>query len=253
MDVICFDFDGVVCDSAPETALSAWKGCRELWPEGPEFSPDLQERFCRLRPVMHTGFEAIPLMRLLETDAADEAALFADFPAQRDALIQSEGLETARLQAIFGGMRDAMIAQHRDEWLRWNRFYPGMADLLAAALGRHETYIVTTKQERFVTLLLEHAGVSMPTDRIFGLERRRAKPEVLLELSADEGRRGRTFHFIEDRVDTLHDVMATAGLEAVRLYLADWGYNTPAQRDGAARTGRIQVVSVAAFRQALGL
>ena len=70
MRVLALDFDGVICDSAPETALTAWKGCRELWPQGPEFTPDLQTRFCRLRPVMHTGFEAIPLMRLIETGAA---------------------------------------------------------------------------------------------------------------------------------------------------------------------------------------
>ena len=54
-------------------------------------------------------------------------------------------------------------------------------------------------------------------------------------------------------METLHDVIATPGLEGVRLYLADWGYNTPAQRDDAARTGRIRVVSMDALRQALGL
>lgn len=254
MDVLCFDFDGVICDSAPETALSAWRGCRRLWPGGPEaLPPALQERFCRLRPVMHTGFEAIPLMRLIETEAAGDEALLADFPAYREALMAREGLDTARLQAVFAAMRDALIAEDRDAWLRANPFYDGMAALLAAALAAHPVFVVTTKQERFATLLLEHHGIALPPERIHGLERGRSKPQILSDRIANPAWQGRAFHFIEDRVETLHDVIATPALDAVSLYLAGWGYNTPAQRAEAVATGRIRVVSVDGFREALGL
>ena len=74
MEVFCFDFDGVVCDSAPETALAAWNACQTLWPEDSATLPEaLQQRFCVLRPVMHTGYEAVPLMRLIKDGAVDDA------------------------------------------------------------------------------------------------------------------------------------------------------------------------------------
>jgi phosphoglycolate phosphatase-like HAD superfamily hydrolase len=256
MQVYCFDFDGVICDSAPETALSAWIGCAELWPEGgdaPAEPPaELRERFCRLRPVMHTGFEAIPLMRLIRDGQAGEDALMADFPRLRDELIAREGLSTAALQQRFGGIRDRLIENDPGAWLRWNRFYPGVEEMLAAATRKHVVTIITTKQERFVTLLFQHHGVEFPPERIFGLERGQSKPDILAALLEDPAMSGEPCHFIEDRLETLQDVLARPALAPVRLYLADWGYNTPAQRAAAARMARIQVVTLEAFRRLHG-
>jgi phosphoglycolate phosphatase-like HAD superfamily hydrolase len=213
----------------------------------------LQARFRRLRPVMHTGFEAIPLMRLIERGHPGEAELLARFPTHRDALLAREGLEPARLQALFGEIRDRLIAEDRAAWLRWNRFYPGLAQLLADAAARHPTYLITTKQERFAALLLEHHGVALPAERILGLERGRGKPQLLLALGEQPALAGGAFHFIEDRLETLRDVIATPGLEDVRLYLADWGYNTEAQRREAAALERVAVVSPEGFRARSGL
>ena len=244
MTVFCFDFDGVVCDSAPETALSAWLACRDLWPELPEdLPPALQQRFCRLRPVLHTGFEAIPLMRLIALGRVTDAQFFADFPALRDAWIQASGLASQDLLRRFGAQRDRMIALDASRWLALNPFYDSMADLLSSAARRHDVFIVTTKQERFAGLLLGHHWVSLPPERVFGLERNQPKPAILRALLARPELAGRAFHFVEDRIETLRDVIADPALNPVRLYLADWGYNTPAQRREAAHEPRIEVVT----------
>lgn len=257
MNIYCFDFDGVVCDSAPETAVSAWQGCRELWPVSgdPPAEPPavLLERFRRLRPVLHTGFEAIPLMRLIEQGEAGDDAFYTDFPALRDALIAGEGLDTHDLQQRFGAIRDRLIAADPTAWLGWNRFYPGMSQVLKGAVDAGPTFVITTKQERFAALLLREHGVALPAGHLFGLETRRSKPEVLGELLARPAHQGATCHFIEDRLETLQAVIATPALEAVQLYLADWGYNTPAQREQAAAEPRVRVVSRDAFRLVVGL
>lgn len=244
MDVFCFDFDGVICDSAPETALSAWQACGELWPEmsGP-LPTETQARFCRLRPVLHTGFEAIPLMRLIALGTTPDAAFFSDWAGLRDRWIRESGLSKPDLLRRFGAQRDRMIAMDEGKWVQLNPFYPGMAALLNDAAARHEAFILTTKQERFARLLLQHNRVSLAAERVFGLEHNVPKPAILGELMARPGLAGRRFHFIEDRLETLQDVITLPGLNAVRLYLVDWGYNTPAQRDAAAATPRIQVVS----------
>jgi phosphoglycolate phosphatase-like HAD superfamily hydrolase len=254
MDVFCFDFDGVICDSAPETAVTAWRGCRELWPQpGGELPAALQERFCRLRPVLHTGYEAIPLMRLIELGEASDAEMLDDFPSLREALMTQQGLAAARLQELFGAIRDRQIEQDAAQWLEWNRFYPGSGELLVQAIARHPTYVITTKQRRFAALLLSHNGVTLPEERIFGLEERRPKPAILQALLQRDEYGGAMFHFIEDRLETLESVIAEPALASVRLYLADWGYNTPRQRESAARQQRIRVVSLAQFRAAHGL
>lgn len=257
MDVYCFDFDGVICDSAPETAVTAWQGCRELWPtpEVPATEPPaaLRERFCRLRPVLHTGFEAIPLMRLIELGDAGDEAFFADFPSLRDGLIAAEGLVTHQLQERFGAIRDRLIAADPAAWLGWNRCYAGMGHVLASAVDAGPAFVITTKQERFAALLLREYGVALPPGHLFGLEVGRSKPEILTDLMERPTYQGATFHFIEDRLETLQAVIDTRALEAVRLYLADWGYNTPAQREQAKAAGRIRVVSRDTFRLMTGL
>src|SRR5262245_20537348 len=155
MSVFCFDFDGVVCDSAPETGLSAWQACRELWPDMPaEIPPATLERFCRLRPVLHTGFEAIPLMRLNALGKVPDEGFFADWEGLRDGWIRESGLDTKDLLRRFGAQRDKMIALDAQRWLALNPFYEGMAALLTAATRRHEVFIITTKQERFAKMLL---------------------------------------------------------------------------------------------------
>jgi hypothetical protein len=47
-------------------------------------------------------------------------------------------------------------------------------------------------------------------------------------------------------------VTKAAGAEAWRLYLVDWGYNTPAERQAAAADPRITVVDIQDFQQLMG-
>jgi phosphoglycolate phosphatase-like HAD superfamily hydrolase len=144
-----------------------------------------------------------------------------------------------------------MIARDESEWLRWNRFYPGLRDLLARTLPREPLFIITTKQERFATLLLRHNGLEIAAERIFGLEKKLDKPRVLELLLRSPELSGGAFHFVEDRLDTLKDVIALPALNAVRLYLVDWGYNTAAQRAEAGQIARIRVVSRQALSEAI--
>ena len=250
MDVFCFDFDGVICDSAPETALSDWQGCRALGFDFPEKLPEaLQERFCRLRPVMHTGFEAIPLMRLIEAGQESDERIFEAFPALRDEVMARENLSRHQLQKVFGEIRDRLIEQDQESWLKWNRFYPGVGEALASAIGNRPVFIITTKQERFVELLLRHHRIELAGERIFGLERKRSKPQILTELAGRAEFKTATLHFIEDRLEALESVIENPALQSLKLYLADWGYNTPQQRHQAAENPRIEMLSLAGIRR----
>lgn len=249
-DVFALDFDGVICDSAAEGAVTSWRAGQKLWPQwqGAEPPEACRDRFVRLRPALETGYQ-MPLLMKLVCDNVSDAEVLARFVPLCEELISSHGLTRHQLVELFGEARDEWIARDPIGWLASHRFYPGVLDRLREALVSHPVYILTTKQERFTRQLLGAEGVAMPEERIWGLERNLAKSRLLEQIMADPAHRGSRIHFVEDRVETLLDVAKNPGLDGVCLYLADWGYNTPAQREEARQHPRVTVWPIDRFLQ----
>jgi hypothetical protein len=249
-DVFALDFDGVLCDSAGECAVTAWRAGRRIWPEwrGVEPPAACAERFVRLRPALETGYQ-MPLLMKLVVDHVSDAEVLARFVPLCEELMSAHGLTRKQLVGLFGEARDEWLARDTAGWLASHRFYPGVLARLREALVLHPVYILTTKQERFTRQLLDAEGVVMPQGRIWGLERNLSKGQMLEQVMAEPSRRDARIHFVEDRVETLSDVAKNPGLDGVCLYLADWGYNTPAQREQARRHPRITLWSLDRFLQ----
>jgi hypothetical protein len=57
--------------------------------------------------------------------------------------------------------------------------------------------------------------------------------------------------FVEDRLETLRHVTTHPDLDDVALFLADWGYNTPATREAVRRDHRIHLLSLDHWRHGL--
>ncbi len=237
--LLALDFDGVICDSAPENAATAWRCCRALWPA--LFQGDAPQeqirRFCQeLRPYMETGYQSILQTWLLWSGAPLERAT-TEFAGSLDAVLAEAKQDKASLKALFGGERDRWLSEDENGWLSCNRFYAGAADALRDLLARADVRILTTKEERFVSRLMAREGVAFPGEKIFGLGRIRSKQETLLEWS-----RGGALVFVEDRLATLERMEGIAGLEKASLVFADWGYSTGEQRAAAAADPRIRVI-----------
>ena len=237
--IYALDFDGVICDSAVETAITGWKAATYVWPDMANTIPEDThiEHFRALRPHLETGYEAIILMRLLQQgeSAASIQTNIASFMSEL-------GTDTALLKQLFGQTRDQWIQHARDEWIAMNPLFEGVAEKLQNLNGQ-TWYIVTTKQERFVEQILQASQVDLPID-IYGLDRKMSKQSVLLELLERHG--SQTIHLIEDRLPTLLGVLANDRLKAVELQLVDWGYNTEQDRANA-RTKGIKVIGLSEF------
>jgi len=248
MDVFALDFDGVLCDSAPEGAVTAWRAGQRIWPEWQGAAPPAAcaERFVRLRPALETGYQ-MPLLMKLVFDQVGDAEVLARFVPLCEELMAAQGLTRMQLGDLFGEARDEWIARDTAGWLGSHRFYPGVIDRLREALVSNPVYILTTKQERFSWQLLEAGGAAVPRERIWGLERNISKSRMLELVMAEPAHRGSRVHFVEDRVETLIEVAKNPLLDEVHLYLADWGYNTPAQRELARRHPRITLWSLDRF------
>ncbi|MFS8018468.1 hypothetical protein Hanom_Chr15g01392401 [Helianthus anomalus] len=62
-DLYTLDFDGVLCDSVRETAISCVKAAKLRWPElFATVDSSLEDWF--LRPVVETGYETLLIVRL---------------------------------------------------------------------------------------------------------------------------------------------------------------------------------------------
>ena len=89
-NIYALDFDGVICDSAIETAMTGWKVACQIWSDMPTETPqEIIALFREVRPVMETGYEAILIMRFLFEGGAGNQ-LLADFNNQISHLVRRD-------------------------------------------------------------------------------------------------------------------------------------------------------------------
>jgi phosphoglycolate phosphatase-like HAD superfamily hydrolase len=237
------DFDGVICDSAVETGITGWKVASQLWQDMPaELPTDIINQFRQIRPVMETGYEAILIIRLL-FKGVSPAGLLNDFTGSINTLIERENLDIDQLKALFGETRDHWINLNLDEWVEMNPLFDTISSKLKQ-INPKQCYIITTKQERFVSHILDANKLTLPPEQIFGLDRKLSKQQILADLLSIHPEH--TILFVEDRLPTLENVIDDERLAEIELFFADWGYNT--QQDKlAATTLAVTSINLAGF------
>lgn len=240
--IYALDFDGVICDSAIELAMSGWQVARQIWPDMPDTYDDaIISAYREVRPIVETGYETIPIMRLLHQGVTD-GEMMGDYHSLLSATIESANTDIPTLKRLFGAFRDQWIAQDETGWLNNNPLFAGIEEKLKRLEGQIWT-IITTKQERFAHKILQANGISLPAERLFGLDRQMTKQEVLEALQEMHKLQ---ITFVEDRMPTLSGILTNQRLSSIHLQLADWGYNTKTERE-AARGKGIELVSLERF------
>jgi phosphoglycolate phosphatase-like HAD superfamily hydrolase len=228
--IYALDFDGVICDSAVETAITGWKAAGSIWKDMPRIvPPEMIDQFRLIRPNLETGYEAILAMRLLYLGERIEN----NFNGKIQTLLKNAQTSVGDLKKLFGETRDTWIANDRAEWVMMNPLFAGVAAKLRKLGQQYPWYVVTTKQERFVKQILKANAIELPDERIFGMDRNMSKVEVLKKLLKNHP--NETIYFVEDRLPTLLSVLKTGELASVKLILALWGYNTVEDKALAAR------------------
>jgi phosphoglycolate phosphatase-like HAD superfamily hydrolase len=247
--VLALDFDGVICDTADETLKSTWQVYREIWDASGNDPPsEAAAAFQRMRPTLEIGWEAPVLLRAI-LEGVPEAALLHEFQTTwRPRIVKAYRLSPIDLAACFDAVRDAWIQQDPSGWLASQHFYPDIAARLRALVrGDVPVFIITTKEGRFAHMLLEANGVTLPVAQVWGKERARPKADLLRVLRKEQSVDYGKMWFVEDRLKTLRSLEQQADLEAVGLFLATWGYNTPGERDEAAADRRITPLTLEQF------
>lgn len=248
--LLALDFDGVVCDGLLEYFQTAWKAYCEVFQPASSTPPEgLAERFYPLRPVVETGWEMPLLLHGLLTGVPD-GDILDHWPRLMPQLLAQSGVDSARLGAAVDGVRDSWIEADLANWLGLHRFYPGVLPRLRQAMDDGVSLvIISTKEGRFIEQLLATAGLTLPSNRIFGKEIKRPKYETLRRLKATYGDEHPSIWFVEDRIKALQAVQHQPDLGEVQLFLADWGYNTAADRAVGQADPHLRLISLGQLSQ----
>ncbi|MGB5960658.1 MAG: HAD family hydrolase [Coleofasciculaceae cyanobacterium] len=258
--ILALDFDGVLCDGMLEYFQTAWRTYCQVWqPKNQRPPDDLALSFCRLRPVVEIGWEMPILLRALMLGIADSKIL-EDWSAIVQKLIESENLDAIDIGKQLDAIRDEWIETDLKGWLRLHQFYPGVIERINRILSPEKAsvenftklYIVTTKEGRFVNQLLQQQGIHLAESQIIGKECQRPKSKTLQELLKITENASEIW-FVEDRLKTLQLVEQQFELNEVRLYLASWGYNTPAHQEFVRNEPRLKLLSLSMFAQDFSL
>ncbi len=245
-DLLALDFDGVLCNGLKEYAQSAWKAYQQIWSTEETLNDALRDRFYPLRPVIETGWEMPVLYRALVLGKTDSEIL-EHWPQISQDIVTQDNLDPKRLSHTLDTVRDEWIQADLGGWLQLHEFYPGVLQKLQQALQNPdlEVYIITTKEGRFVKQLLQQQNVEIERDRIFGKEVKRPKAETLKQLLSRHPQA--EIWFVEDMLKTLYKVQKQPELASVRLFLANWGYNTESAHQAASADEKVQLMSLEMF------
>ena len=125
--LFAIDFDGVICDSAVETALTGWAVAQGIWPDmqGQAITSKELQQFRKIRPLLEFGYEAILIMRLLQQSVAVNE-LCENYHQQLQSLIESNDLSVDALKDQFGQTRDRQITQDEAAWIASNPVFEGI-------------------------------------------------------------------------------------------------------------------------------
>lgn len=246
--ILALDFDGVLCDGLVEYFQTAWKAYCQLFLDAEVAPPDgLAERFYPLRPVIETGWEMPLLLHGLQ-QGIEDAAVLDHWPTLVQDILHDTQIEPQVAMAAVDGVRDRWIRTDLAGWLALHRFYPGVVDWLQRAIAAGSfPIIISTKEGRFIDALLQQADVNLPRDQIIGKEIQQPKTKTLRQIQATPPSglsRTQPIWFVEDRLKTLAKVQADDALTDITLFLADWGYNTDAEKSQAASDSRIHLLSL---------
>lgn len=211
-----------------------------------------------IRPAIEIGWQIPVLLSVFldqqhastpENPAMEIPEILSNYESLVETWLAQHNLTDSDMIHTFGKVRDDWIANDLSSWLDINVFYDGIAKCISECTG--ETVLVTTKQQRFATALVRHAGVSensMPDESIYGLGMYKSKADVIADRMIQRKIAPENTHFFEDRWPTIAKCLEDERLDGVKFYLCSWGYCTKEELKLANKeSSRVKVLSLGDF------
>ncbi len=252
MKILISDFDGVICNGLAEYFYSSRLVYQKIWQNNSPSWQELQKQFNILRPVVETGWE-MPLLLKVLTEGETVNHILNNWQEVREkaiATIDKEGITVQKLIQLLDEVRETQIRESIQDWLSLHSFYEGIIDTLKTFIDKQiKLYIVTTKSKSFTRELLEKQGIILAKNAIIGKESKCPKYETIRNIIREGKVNPEDVCFIEDRLEALELVYQQPDLQAIKLYLALWGYNTDSVKKKAQQLPYIHSISLTQFSE----
>ncbi len=215
--LLFLDFDGVLCDSLPETLVSSWIAYHtSVLHDSPTTMPtDFRKRFSKLRPFIRSGEDYLLLQDLLARNVVVNDQ--RDF----DGHLQEAGKQRmVTYKEYFYRARQNLLDRDPAFWLSLNPVFPALTNALALNPGNKRLYILSTKRREYILRILEANRIVFTEENVIdsGSNNKAAIISDILNRSQS----GQAY-FIDDQISHLQGVTDSR----ITCYLAAWGYVQP--------------------------
>lgn len=220
-NLLCLDFDGVICDSINECLLVAYNSYMkvegrfdEMVTECNSIAREINDNFYKYRYLVRPARDYWKLIHLLMKDGVEiSPAIFQS---------ESDGNESKlnQFEKIFFDTRANMIENDFDHWISMNKIYKEFIDTWEKLFAKHDVYMVTNKNKMAVDAILRSNNIELEDDHIYTRESFQTKNEALRQIAKLNNKRKDEIIFIDDSPDTITETIE----EFPKSFLANWGY-----------------------------
>jgi hypothetical protein len=216
--LLFLDFDGVICDSAPECFVSSRFAYRELAglpAEVPESVLNVPEkdRFYHFRPFIRNGEDYVVIQKII----AERLPVVTQEDFDRE-IARVGASQMEEYAAAFRRVRERFLVQNRSFWFGLNRLFSPLDDALRNVSSIEAVYILSTKRPEFIIEIFGNEGISWNPERIL-FSGKKSKSEVIGEVLVKTG--SASGILIDDQFDHLQTASRD---KRIRPVLARWGF-----------------------------
>ena len=235
-DIIVFDFDGVIADSRKEcflTTLCAYKKLLNITKETyltPSTTNQVEALFNKYRylvgPANEFYFLIAGVFEHINSNGNNVIELF-------DHLKKNNQSDSEDFVTDFFAIRKMAMAKFLADWINLNPCYKQIPEILNCCIKDKNVFIASTKDVESIVTLLATYNVSLPQNHILGKEFSTNKFLQLQQIIKQTSIDCKNIALIDDNLGHLEAVRPLG----IKLFLATWGYNSPAERKAAKNFG----------------
>ena len=221
MRSLLWDFDGVIIDSIDECLLTSYNAYLQYQGIYNEFIETLEdipkyyrEEFYRTRKYVRPAGEFFALYK-----AASDNIKIESYGIFRK-LLEDNSEDIAEFQRLFYSTRDKLKNKYPQYWFELHRSYPQIKTNWQKLKEHFDFYIVSNKDFRSISEILDHFGLAINKNNIFGTDFSLNKKKIVEHIMSTKSTAANRVFLIDDNYQNLLDFCDTG----IKLFFASWGY-----------------------------
>ena len=220
-NILCLDFDGVICNSIDECLLVSYNGYMKYTKHDEkqinnlsELSADVVKCFLKYRYMVRPAKDYFVLIDLVLNHSGEITKEI--FQEHKKKLIK----QLDEFEKVFFNTRSYLQDNNSEYWLRLNPFYKEFLEVWIDLFHTYEAFVVTNKNKKAVKALLDYNDIMIEPERLFTKEDFKSKNQALQLILEKYRRKNSEIIFIDDSPETIVESLE----KFPKSYLANWGY-----------------------------